>query len=185
MGRVLRAPDKNRVPAVVATATDRADSIVRAAEDEARRTLEAAEAKARALEADAAARAACQLAEIAERAEAELDVLVDARQKELVALALGIGEKLAGRAFQTDPSLVEGLVRDASAKLARGTSFRVRVSADDESRMRETFPAFAIVVDETLSIGEAIVESSIGRVDARIAVRLDAIRRALGLEGDS
>jgi flagellar biosynthesis/type III secretory pathway protein FliH len=179
MGRVLKAPAHNRVPKVLADGNARAEAIVDEAHQRAAQMLEAALARATEIEERAAAAAAHRYRSLAARAEAELDHLSAAREGALLRLAIGVAEKVVARALTLDSSLVVDMVREAVSKLPRATSFVVRAHPDSGPHVAREFPTFVIKSDESLAPGDVIVESEIGRVDARVAVRLETVRRVL------
>lgn len=181
---------------LVAAARQRASEIVAAAEAEAVRVRSAASdevgrarlAGSQEGHAEGMARAAAALAlaaEVRDARLAELDGVV-------VEVALGIASRLVDRELSTSAEAVLGVARRALRAAAGCGDIVLRVAPTDLASVREASGALAQLVergslavadDPTLQAGEVIVESTGGRVDARIGAQLDAFRRALEAEG--
>src|SRR5512133_3909694 len=201
VGASSRVLKKGSLPAaptadeLLAAARERAGAILSEAAAEAERMrVEAGEqlrrARHEAVEAGHAegmARAAAALARVAELRDAnaaELDAVA-------VELALDIAQRLVGRELSTTPGAVIGVAERALRVAAGRGDVVLRVAPPDLPAVREASGALArsiergaltLVEDSTLAVGEVIVESVGGRVDARVAAQLDAFRRALQAE---
>lgn len=131
-------------------------------------------------------------AEVAEERAAEhVALLLAARrdgaaQHELLAAdlataAIEVAERLLGEALAADPARVRGLVRGALSKLSRARELEVVVNPADLPHA-QTLPELAgasFVADPALSRGSCRIASELGGVDARLEVRLEAMRGAL------
>jgi flagellar biosynthesis/type III secretory pathway protein FliH len=124
-----------------------------------------------------AARAAAQ----AERAAAKDVALVLARK---------MAEKIVGRAVELDPSVMgEIAARALDASRARAGAFVLRVHRDDRAAVEEARPNWLtkvaaaadvqVVVDDSVGRHGCVVETAVGRLDARLQTQLDAMERAL------
>src|SRR5512133_3449232 len=196
--RVLKKGSPPAAPTadeLLAGARERAGELLAAAAAEADRIrLEAGEqlrlARHAAVEAGYAegmARAAAAMARVAALSDAkaaELDAVV-------VELALDVARRLVGRELSTTPDAVIGVAERALRVAAGRGDVVLRVAPADLPSVREASGALArsiergsltVVEDSTLAVGEVVVESVGGRVDARVAAQLDAFRRALQAE---
>lgn len=167
MARVIRGDGAKVVPGEVVDARAEADRILADARARAealvRERREALEAEARAaahLEVEAARRAA--VAEV---------------EDAVAALAVAVARRVVGEALEARPERVRALVREALSRVRRASRVRVRVHPADAEALAD-LPA-ELVPDEALARGDCVVDSDLGEVDARIEVRLEALRRAL------
>lgn len=137
--------------------------------------------------ADGLARAAASMAMAAQVREAKLAELDAA----VVEVALEVARRVVGRELVTSPQAVLDVARRALRAAAGAGDILLRVAPDDLGAVREgegplralvEHGALSISEDPTLQRGEVIVETSGGRVDARIGAQLEAFRRALGAE---
>lgn len=162
MARVIRAN--------VVEAHDEAARIKQAAREEMEREREELRAElAREARAELAA-AYLELDRARERMELETE-------RAIVLLAVAIARKIVGEELAAKPEHVRALVREALDRVRRAERVRVRVHPDDASVVRDL--GVEIVEDATIERGGCIVESELGDIDARLAVRLDALARAL------
>jgi flagellar assembly protein FliH len=117
----------------------------------------------------------------AERAAAKDTALVLARK---------IAEKIVGRAVELDPSVMGEIVGQAlSACRARGGRLVLHVHPDDRAAVEQTRPNWSqriasaadvrVVDDESVGRSGCVVETPVGRLDARLQTQLDALERAL------
>lgn len=175
MARVIRGDGAKVIPAEVVDAHAEAERIV-------------AEARARADALEREARERLE-ARVREELEAELAAgwaaLEGARQATLeearsatLELALAVAGHLVRDAIEADPARVRGLVEDALSRVRRATAVKVRVHPDDVGALSGL--EAELVPDATLSRGDCVVTSELGEVDARLSVRLAALKRALG-----
>lgn len=109
-----------------------------------------------------------------------------------------LAEKILGRMFELDPSVIADLALQALiASRPRGGTIVLRTHPEDLSRLtaeREAWLArlpmvadIRFVADASVDRGGCIVETPIGRLDARLSTQLDALesalREAMGEEG--
>ncbi len=200
MGRLVKGPGR-LVPAAVMTAREQAAEIVAAAEASAaslRGTIDAlrSEAESAGFAAGHQAGRDAALAEVTEllaAAREEADrTRVGARD---AALALGrkMAERIVGRAVELSPDTIADIVAQAlAASRARAGVLTLRVSALDLPAVeaaRARLAAVAagvqihVVADPQIDRGGCIVETSVGRLDARLDTQLDALTKALASGG--
>jgi flagellar biosynthesis/type III secretory pathway protein FliH len=79
---------------------------------------------------------------------------------------------------------VAAIVLSALDRQRRARSVRVRVRPSDADALAALEPSplppgATIVPDPSLAPGDCIVESELGTIDARVATKLEALRRAL------
>ncbi|TIC81423.1 FliH/SctL family protein [Crenobacter intestini] len=108
---------------------------------------------------------------------------------QLAALALEIGQRLAGEQLQADPQALGRLVDEAlaplSSELARLT---VRVHPDDaahlESFLSQNYPQLAVrwQGDASLARGGCVIDAPVVRLDLSLETRTAQLREALGLD---
>jgi flagellar assembly protein FliH/type III secretion protein L len=150
-----------------------------------------AEAQRRGLE-EGRAEAAALL--VAARAEAER--LLAAARPAALAIAAKMAEKIVGRAVALDAGVMAEIAAEALAacRTRAGSSVRLRVHPDDlaavEGRQAALLARLAdgaaleVVGDEAVGRAGCVVETPVGRVDARLETQLAALERALqGEEG--
>lgn len=109
-------------------------------------------------------------------------------EREIVRLALAVAERVVGRAFEADPSMVAAWVKEGIAALAHEDSVRCVVSprlgeilqAHGSFASLETPPD--LVVDPRFDDVQCEIRGRYGRVDAGLEARLDAVASALGVE---
>jgi flagellar biosynthesis/type III secretory pathway protein FliH len=125
---------------------------------------------------------AARVAANAERASARDAALLLARK---------MAEKIVGRAVELDPQVMADIASQALlASRARGSTVVLRVHPEDLAAVetaqpqwleREGTPAeVRMVADETVGRYGCVVETAVGRVDARLATQLDLLERVLG-----
>jgi type III secretion system HrpE/YscL family protein len=108
---------------------------------------------------------------------------------DLRTLAVGIAEKVLGRALQAAPELAGDLAATALAAARHQREITLRVHPDDLSavaaarpRLKELLlraPDLALREDPAVGRGGCVVETEVGVIDARLATQLEAIERAL------
>lgn len=193
MGRIARTG--SIVPAERVRALRDADEIVAEARRHAEAIVEAARAGARELEvatkARAAAEARSEAAALLVAAGAERQRMLGAVQADVVVLATEIARKIIHRELELDPELAIGLCASALRQVALARAVTLRVNPDDLAAVgaRSAYDALATVLDDGASLkvvadatvgrGGCVVESDMGRIDARLETQLAAIERAL------
>ncbi|HJK92757.1 MAG TPA: FliH/SctL family protein, partial [Polyangiaceae bacterium LLY-WYZ-15_(1-7)] len=152
----------------------KAEAIREAAEGEAERRRAEAEAAGR--EAGRAATAAALLEAAAVRDRA----LGDA-EEELRRLAVAAAERLVHAELALAPERIRDLVGGLLERARRAGDRRLRVHPED-APLLDGLPALAgaeRIHDPALARGDVILETELGRLDGRLEVRLEALRRAL------
>jgi flagellar biosynthesis/type III secretory pathway protein FliH len=180
----------HRIEGAVHDASLRATEIVRAAEEQARALVSAAATERDRVRAEAAEEGRAQgLASAAgalASAEAERDRRLAALGAEVAAIAVDVARKVLGRELRADPGAVVEIARAAleAARGRRGVTLRVHprdapAVRAGEARLRGPLSRCALLEDERVEPGGAIVESEGGRVDARIETQLAALLEAM------
>ena len=148
----------------------------RIAEREAHRAANSAETSVRAAE----------LASLVQQFSAERDRYLERVETEVVRLALAIAARILRREAQTDPLLLLGAVRVALGQLAGATRIRLRVPAahaslwtDAVALLPSRAPRPEIVSDDSMRLGECVLESELGSVDLAVPAQLAEIERRL------
>ena len=125
-----------------------------------------------------------QRAELVENFAQERDRYLQAVEHEVVKLALAVAARILRREAQMDPLLLTGAVRVALGQLARSTEVRLRVPAADIGLWTDAIallPNLALkptlLSDDTMRLGDCVVETSLGSVDLGIRSQLAEIER--------
>ena len=196
MGRIVSGLGRV-VPAAAVDARADADTLRAAARAEAdtirAQTIAARDEAVREGRAQGRAEAAAEIAALLVEARAHAARLRTAPAA--VALATKMAEQIVGRAVALAPEVMADIVGAAlDACRPRGEGVRVRVHPDDAAPVLERRDALAvrvpaaaaleIVADESVGRHGCIVETAVGRVDARLATQLDALERALTEQTD-
>lgn len=200
MSRVVRGrpalpllPGVRRVPAALVDARAEAAALRARAEDEAAAVLAQARAEAATLRtaarAEGEAEGRAEAAAVLAAAAAARDASLEAARAEVARAALVAAERIVGAALALDPALVGGVVAEALARARRARRVVVRVHPEDlpvAESLRARIAAragaaegFALAPDPSVGRGGCVVESELGRVDARVATKLEALERAL------
>jgi flagellar biosynthesis/type III secretory pathway protein FliH len=117
----------------------------------------------------------------AERAAAKDAALVLARK---------MAEKIVGRAVELEPSIMGEIAAQAvAASRAQGGWVVLRVHPDDRTAVEAARPNWLtkvaaaadvqVVTDDSVGRHGCVVETPVGRIDARLQTQLDALDRAL------
>ena len=136
------------------------------------------------------ARAGAELATIVGAAGAEAERLLAAARPAALAIAAKMAEKIVGRAVALDPAVMGELAAEAVAACrTRGGAVVLRVHPDDLAGVEARRPAIAlrlggegalqIVADESVERHGCVVDTAVGRVDARLASQLAALTKEL------
>lgn len=200
VARVLKAGEaaawpRRRISAAAWQAGERAEAILEDARAEAaalRRDAEreaglVREAAAREGHAEGLARGAAALL----RAQARWDERLAGAEAEVAELGLEVARRLLAQGLELDPAAVRAAAA-AVLQAARGrrrAALRLHPAAAEalgrqagglEALARQAaLPSLELVPDPSLEPGDAVVETDAGVVDGRVAVRLEAMRRAL------
>ena len=102
----------------------------------------------------------------------------------MVRLALAVAARILRREAQMDPLLLTGAVRVALGQLAATSELRLRVPAREADLWKETIALLPkltvkplVVTDESMLLGECVIESKVGTVDLGIRSQLGEIER--------
>lgn len=172
MARVIRVGSavlsRARIEAV-----DDAARIRRLAEEDA------ASIRAQAREEGLAHARAEAAAQQVETAQLRARVLEEA-EAALVPLVRSIVERMLHTALEEDSTRIVAIVRAQLERVQRAQQVALYVHPSDAGALTPVLPStIRVIADERLAQGDVILESNLGRVDARIAVQLDALERAL------
>lgn len=156
------------------------------ARQEAKRILDAARAEAERIRADARrdgldAGRQEGLAAVTEkllRAAVDAERRAAAGEDALVRLAVRIAEKILRRQLDLTPDAVRDVARAALAAARARDKLTLHVHPDDADLVAPL--GVPVVVDGGVARGGCIVETDLGRFDARLETQLGAIARALG-----
>ena len=174
MARVIRGDGAKVIPAQVVDAHAEADQILA----DARARAEAIEAEARdTIEASVRATLEAELAAAWLEVEAARQAALEGAHESVAELALAVAGHLVHDAIEAEPGRVRALVDDALSRVRRARAVKVRVHPEDAPALGEIDAE--LVPDDTLGRGDCVVESDLGEIDARLSVRLEALRRAL------
>lgn len=135
---------------------------------------------------DAAQAAATELLASA-RADAE-QLRLQARDAAVV-LARRMAEKIVGRAVTLAPEIIADIAATALAAARARGAITLRVHPDDRAVIDQQRPHWSaaleasaqvrVVSDESVERHGCIVETPVGRLDARLSTQLEALERAL------
>ena len=132
-----------------------------------------------------------QVAGIIRQAEEQRLEILRQAYDEVLPLAMATAQKLIGNALEKDPdlmvSLVEQVLREVTSarKLVMWvapTTKEVVTRARDHLATNAGIPYFTIESDDSLEPGDCIIETEVGRIDARIGIQLETILEALQSE---
>lgn len=184
MARILRADRRGPAlrPAVLLDAQARARAIVEDARAEASLLRERARAEGRSeARAELAAASLALAAERTRRIEADAAAAVD--------VVLRVASHLVGEALVADPARIANVVRPELERVRRAARVSVRVHPDDRAALAQACAGLAgedglprvvhIESDASIARGGCVVESDAGTLDARLEVRIEALRAAL------
>jgi len=179
---------------IVDEARRRADELVRQATMEAAAIRE----RARAMGHDegylrGSAEARAELAEAlafvqqsAAEGKAIRDDLLRRSEHEMVAMVVAGLRSILGEWAERDPSLVQQTVRRALERAGSQNVVRIRLHADQANAVvayltesAGTPPPFEVLADGSIGLGGCVIDTTHGRVDARLDVQLDALAQVL------
>ena len=191
MGRVVKGHGRV-VPAVVMDARAEAAAILAEARAHAAETL--AEARRRGLE-EGRAEGVAALAGLLADARAEADAMLARVEPAALAIATRMAEKIVGRAVELDPAIMAAIAVEAVASCrTRDGVIQLRVHPEDLAAVVAARAALAgrlgagatleLHADEGVARHGCIVDTPVGRVDARLATQLAALRGALTADDD-
>lgn len=119
----------------------------------------------------------------------ERDEVLARAEAQVVDIALAAAKHLVGEALAADPSRIVGIVRPLVERARHAARVTLRIHPDDHAALAdacatlggaEGLPsAIVIVTDASVTRGGCVVETDAGTLDARLEVRLGALREAL------
>jgi flagellar biosynthesis/type III secretory pathway protein FliH len=186
MGHVVKGRG-HVVRAAVMDARAEAAAILAAARAEAAATHE--EARRRGLD-EGRAEAAAALVGLLHAGRAEADAMLARVEPAAVAIAARMAEKIVGRAVELDATTMADIAAEAVAACrTREGRVQLRVNPVDLPAVEPARDALAarlggeatleLVADESVERAGCVVDTPVGRVDARLATQLAALQRAL------
>jgi flagellar assembly protein FliH len=115
------------------------------------------------------------------------DEIVDEAEKRAVALAVSIAEKIVAGALEVQPERVVDVVRGALRGLLDSDRIVVCVHPDDVELLRlagqeQGGPQIEIYAERRVGRGGALVRTSTGEIDARVATKLAAVQALVATE---
>jgi flagellar assembly protein FliH/type III secretion protein L len=136
------------------------------------------------------AEAAAEMAALLAAAGAQAERLRAASTPAAITLAVKMAEQIVGRAVTLAPEVMADIAGAAlEACRPRGDWVRVRVHPDDEAAVTAhkhalaarapTASALDVVADAAVGRHGCVIETAVGRVDARLETQLAALERAL------
>lgn len=184
MARILRADRRGPAlrPAAVLDAQAQARAILAEAHAEASVLRERARAEGR-----TEGRAELAAAELAFATERDRQLAADAAAA--VDAVLRVASHLAGEALVAEPARIASLVHHELERIRGAARVRVRVHPGDRAALEhacaeragdDRLPrAIRVEPDASIARGGCVVESDVGTLDARLEVRIEALRAAL------
>jgi flagellar assembly protein FliH len=115
------------------------------------------------------------------------DEIVDEAEKRAVALAVSIAEKIVAGALEVQPERIVDVVRGALRGLLDSDRIVVCVHPDDVELLRlagqeQGGPQIEIYAERRVGRGGALVRTSTGEIDARVATKLAAVQALVATE---
>jgi flagellar assembly protein FliH len=104
-------------------------------------------------------------------------------EKDLVKLAIAIARRVLHRELTIDPESIEGLIKVALERLESRELCTVRVHPDQEATVRLLLDRFThsqkieIIADKSLRLGDIVLETEHGSIDASVEAQLSEIER--------
>ena len=108
--------------------------------------------------------------------------VIEQAEAALIPLVRSVVERILHAAFEDDSTRIVPLLRMHLESLHRAQSIEVSVHPDDASALAALClepPTFQILPDDTLQRGDLLIVSDLGRIDACVALRLDALQKAM------
>ncbi|KUO65609.1 MAG: hypothetical protein APF84_14915 [Gracilibacter sp. BRH_c7a] len=109
--------------------------------------------------------------------------------KELLSLCLKISERITHSTLSMEPSRLLNVIRNLTLMPREKTNIKIHISNEDwewfKKLPEEDKPPYAIVIDESLGIGDTFLECEEGIFDGRIDSQLDKIGQFLFEELDN
>lgn len=178
---VLALDDDVRLAARAHRALTDGEALLRAARAEATALREAARQ-------EGLARGLAQAAAVLQEAESLRREAARAARADVARLAVAAAGKLLGRELRAAPQALAELVEQALAEAAGARRARVLVGPQPEEALeaararlsaRAADLAWVLEVDPELAPGDCVIETDLGRIDARLETQLAALLDAL------
>lgn len=188
MSRVIRGTASRLVPAEVASTRALAEREIARAHQEAVRIIEDAKAEAEGLRREARAEglsaANLEAARLLVEASRVRDAALLSAEHDARCLALEAAAHIVGEAIALEPDRITAIVRSALSRARQMHPCEVHVHPDDVAALERARleHSVRIVSDQAVSRGGCIVRNTLGTIDARIEVRIDAMARWLAGE---
>jgi hypothetical protein len=123
---------------------------------------------------------------VEEIAELRTQILQEAEET-IVTLAAAVARRVIGREITLDPEIMMRLAVEGTEALGERDRVLVRLAPFEqepawqamEDRLKRRVPRCEIIQDPTLSPGQCIVESELGRVDESVDTRLATVLKAI------
>jgi len=126
----------------------------------------------------------------------ELDVLkrrlFDEAEKEMLKLVIATAEKVIRREVATDRSVILDVLREATRALIDRENVKIRLNPQDLTFLNEVKPEFPKEIkelknvtfhaDDSIEPGGAVLETTMGEVDARLEQQLEEIKKTFKLD---
>lgn len=171
------------VPAAVHDARAEARAILARAHDDAEHLRERARDRGR-------AEGRAEVAATLLRATDARDRMLGELEAQAAAVAVLAAGRIVGDELSAHPDRIASIVRPLLVRVRRARQVTLRVHPDDRAALDASLPALtrdadlacavAIETDPSLARGGCVVTSDAGVLDARLDVRLEALRDALG-----
>lgn len=203
MGRVMRSAEQGPaagrlIKADVLTAKEQAARLLVQAHEEAGRLIEAATLTATQLRSQALAEGMCAgreqgaaaLTERLAQAEVMAARTIDSASSATIAIARRMAERIVGRTLIADPSLFVELAALALSRAQPSAGVvTLLVHPDDLAALDAERPRLVaelattatlrIVADSEIGRHGCVVQTALGRIDARLQTQLEALERAV------
>jgi flagellar biosynthesis/type III secretory pathway protein FliH len=191
-GADLAGDPRRVVPAALADAHEQAARLLAGAEEQAERRRAEAD---RALDAerdrvlaDARARGEAEAAALLVAAQAERTERLDEVEQELPRLIREIARRVLGRELAQSPAAVVDVVLEALRPLRHRRQITLRLAPGDlpaleaaEPRLQQLVGAarLELIADTSVEPGGCVVQTEVGRVDARLSTQLERLVAAV------
>ena len=104
-------------------------------------------------------------------------------EKDLVTLAIAIARRVLHRELTLDPQSIEVLIKVALDRLELRELCKVRIHPEQEAVIRKLLDRFSsahkieIITDKALQVGDVLLETEHGSIDASVDAQLNEIER--------
>ncbi len=182
MARIIRG-EGSVVPGEVVDAHAEAERIVEEAKAEAARIVEEAKTAAEGLEREAAEAgrrdASLEAAALLLEAEARRDAALADAQDTAVDVAIAAAAHIVREELSLAPERIRDIVRDVALRARRARRVQIRLHPDDVPSLGDAVPGAEVVEDPSIERGGCLIATELGQLDARLSVRLEALKKRL------